>query len=440
MLLALALTCARSVASQEDAPDPAALLADAVDRPTPAERREAARELAHLDEVPLQAWLEAAAAFAPREDEAFAEPGQRSVTAELLVEGEAEATELVVVVPERAADAGPAPLLVALHGAGGRGASMVWAWRETAAALGAVLLAPTEAGPNAGFAGTVRERRAVVAAIRWLRRRVDVDEDRIWLTGYSRGAHLCWDLALRHPDRFAAAIPIAGGPRFTLADGQNTLRFHENLAGLRVRALVGEHEDPGLRWNAAELVDRLEDRDVDAVELHVLAGLGHEHRPQRLDDWSAWLAASVRDPWPERVVRRSVRLDEGTRAWLTVTDLARDVEETFRPELRVSRQVADDQERLRRLVIDQAEEKTARVEAERDGDSLTVEAERATGARLLLPLAWLPDDGRLRLRADGRRRTVRVEPDTAVLLEHFVEHFDRRFLPVAAIEVKLRGR
>ena len=38
-----------------------------------------------------------------------------------------------------------------------------------------------------------------------------VDLDRVYLTGLSMGGYGAWNLALRHPNRFAAIAPIAGG-------------------------------------------------------------------------------------------------------------------------------------------------------------------------------------------------------------------------------------
>ncbi len=38
-----------------------------------------------------------------------------------------------------------------------------------------------------------------------------VDEDRVYLTGLSRGAFGAWQMAMQYPDKFAAVVPIAGG-------------------------------------------------------------------------------------------------------------------------------------------------------------------------------------------------------------------------------------
>jgi predicted peptidase len=44
-----------------------------------------------------------------------------------------------------------------------------------------------------------------------------VDRSRIYLTGLSMGGYGSWDLAVRHPDWFAAIAPICGGGDVDLA-------------------------------------------------------------------------------------------------------------------------------------------------------------------------------------------------------------------------------
>src|SRR5204863_2895843 len=116
-------------------------------------------------------------------------------------------------------------------------------WMGVADAASLLVVAPTEAGPNEGYRFTERERRAGLAAVRWARRRFNVDENRIYVAGVSRGGHMAWDLALRHPDVFAAVVPMIGGPRATTAGGQNNLRFVENLVPTSIRDLMGAKDD-----------------------------------------------------------------------------------------------------------------------------------------------------------------------------------------------------
>ena len=49
----------------------------------------------------------------------------------------------------------------------------------------------------------------------------------------------------------------------------------------------------------------------------------------------------------------------------------------------------------------------------------------------------LDDEGRIEVVAGGKTRRAKPKPSKRVLLEDFVEHFDRRFLPVATLRINL---
>jgi len=443
ILAASAVTAPATAAPEEAEPDLAALLAEAVDLPEAGARAARAEELAEL-EVPLDAWLGAMAAFEPRAGEALG-PGHHTLRADLVVEGRVESTELHLVVPPTTGDAprGPRPLLVALHGAGGSGAQEVATWSGVAAELGALLLAPTEVADHLGYASTRREAHSVLEAIRWVRRRYDVDENRVWITGFSRGGHLCWDLALRHPGLFAAAAPMAGGPRLTLANGANTLRLIENLDGLPTLAMAGERDDPALIWTLnriAALCERGEIADgrIEDVEVRLLPNTGHVFDARRREDWVAWFEARVRDPWASRVVRLSAREGESRRAWVEITAFDRDVEETFEPRITVRKGQELSQDEVRERVDELARERTAEVVVERRDDGVVeVEGENAKEIVLRVPPEWIDANGRVTVRAGGTKKP-RATPSAEVLLRAFVESFDRTFLPVAEVTVKVR--
>lgn len=436
MLLALALLSIPQDPAPAPAADLQALLAEAVDHATPKERAAAARALANRDDVSLDEWIDAARSFAPLEHDA--PTGRSSVTVDLVVDGEVEATELWLHVPRADAD-GPRPLLVALHGAGGRGAQMIGMWSRTAEATGAILLAPTEAGRNQGYTGEPREYRSVLEAIRWTRRHFDVDERRIWLTGYSRGGHVAWDLALRHPGVFAAVSPQAGGPRFDPSRGGNNMRYVENLRGTAVRALLGERDSPTMVRSARALAARAAELGIDDLELVVLEGTGHSFDPHRGEDWSAWFAGHAREAVPDQVTRAATRKDEARHGWLEITSFGRDVKDAYTPTIRTKRGETVGQEEIFALVVEDCERRTARVTARRKDDgSIALDAEAARRVTLLVPDAWISDKGKIAVGQGKRPRTIAAKRDARVLLEHFVEGFDRTFLPVARVEFKLR--
>jgi len=90
---------------------------------------------------------------------------------------------------------------------------MVNVWRAVAAELGAVLVAPQAVMPlGSGFDWGVVDHGEylVLRAIEKARADLDIDPKRIVVTGFSQGGAMTFTLALRHPELFAGAIPVAG--------------------------------------------------------------------------------------------------------------------------------------------------------------------------------------------------------------------------------------
>jgi predicted peptidase len=56
-----------------------------------------------------------------------------------------------------------------------------------------------------------RPLAAVLELLADLRRRLNVDARRIYVTGISMGGYGTWDVVARHPSLFAAAVPVCGG-------------------------------------------------------------------------------------------------------------------------------------------------------------------------------------------------------------------------------------
>jgi predicted peptidase len=108
----------------------------------------------------------------------------------------------------------PAPLIVALHFGGrvtpfyGRGILEVLVL-PALAELEAIVVAPDAL--DRGWDDALDEG-AVLALMDHLGETLAIDGKRVLCTGYSMGGVGTWYLASRHPDRFTAAIPIAGRP------------------------------------------------------------------------------------------------------------------------------------------------------------------------------------------------------------------------------------
>lgn len=124
------------------------------------------------------------------------------------------------------------PLVIFLHGSGGRGDDNRAQLRDGLPQLleavrerhPCILVAP-QCPLDAKWTGIVWQQRplaertaeptrpavAVLELIDSLAKNLPVDADRIMLTGVSMGGSGTWDLATRAPGRFAALMPVCGG-------------------------------------------------------------------------------------------------------------------------------------------------------------------------------------------------------------------------------------
>ena len=103
------------------------------------------------------------------------------------------------------------PLLLFLHGAGERGSDL-----ELVKLHGPPKL--IEAGRKFPFVVISPQcpldsrwmPAALEALIDSIQPRYRIDAARIYVTGLSMGGHATWELAVRHPERYAAVIPVCG--------------------------------------------------------------------------------------------------------------------------------------------------------------------------------------------------------------------------------------
>lgn len=138
------------------------------------------------------------------------------VEREIVVRGEARSYR--IHVPSTWDRARPIPVLLVFHGAGSDAESMVRAtgFDALADATPMLVVYPRAPGrtrrydvdPPAGR--TSADVELVDALLARLRGRFPVDGQRIWATGFSNGAALCYRLAAERPGVLAAIAPVAG--------------------------------------------------------------------------------------------------------------------------------------------------------------------------------------------------------------------------------------
>ncbi|MCR9245800.1 MAG: hypothetical protein NXI31_12280 [bacterium] len=406
-------------------------LARLVDLPSPRGRRLQAEKLTRQNLGSVDDWLAACRAFG-----AFDrfEPGQNRREVTLPVLGRPQKSEIFLYVPERYDSQKPAPLLLWGHGAGGTGARQYRPWQQLADRLGMLVLAPSSAAAQPGWGFTANERASQLAALRWARRHCNVDENAVFLGGASRGGHMTWDLALRHPDLWAGLVPCIGGPRMQLGE-QNNMRYLANVAHLPIRCLQGSKDDPMLLVNLRVAFDHLKKkRNASDAVFREFPELGHSYELAGVD-WNEFFARR-RAQTPERVIRTAAVKTEGRSAWCRITAFERNVRVKVAPRVSSAQWERLDERGRRKLLLDRLGRYTAELEVhDRGKGRFTAKSKGVKSFELLLTPDMMGRDGRVEVRCNRRPVRVDAEPRVEVLLAEFAERLDRTFLPVAVVTI-----
>ena len=126
------------------------------------------------------------------------------------------AIRYTISIPRNYSPVTPVPLILALHfGVGDRGATGVGADAvkgligPALVGLGAIIVAPDSVRGNWS---SEENEKAVNALLDMVLAHYSIDKNKLAVTGYSMGGAGSWHFAEKFPERFSAAIPVAGRP------------------------------------------------------------------------------------------------------------------------------------------------------------------------------------------------------------------------------------
>jgi predicted peptidase len=121
-----------------------------------------------------------------------------------------------IYIPRNYSPSMPVPLILALHfgvrggdAAGSGGALMQILVGPALTELGAIIVAPDSVR---GDWSSPENEKAVNALLDMVMARYSIDKKKVAVTGYSMGGAGSWHFAEKFPERFSAAIPVAGRP------------------------------------------------------------------------------------------------------------------------------------------------------------------------------------------------------------------------------------
>lgn len=229
------------------------------------------------------------------------------------------------------------PLIVNLHGYNPANPTYVRWWevdqRHDAGAdrHGVIMIYPHGRG-NTWYRGM--GDRDVLRCIDLAKQTFSVDEDRVYLTGYSMGGGGVWHVGTRHPDLFAALGPYYGGwdyrvflpaeligkfpawQRF-LAESESSFAQAEQALNLPIWVMHGDSDTTVDRAHSRFAVLMLQRWGYD-IRYQEVPGGGHG--PLGTEDaLYDWFLAHARDRNPKRVRIRSASLEAASAYWVTVT-------------------------------------------------------------------------------------------------------------------------
>lgn len=216
-----------------------------------------------------------------------------------------------VYVPADYASKPTWPTILFLHGAGERGddgllqtnVGLGAAIRQNASRYPAIVVFP-QVPRDSQWVGTPADM--AVAALQQTMREFHVDPRRVYLTGLSMGGHGTWYIAYRHPELFAAIVPICGWvrdfPQFrgsvpvVVGDSAGVMsNLAQHLAKVSIWIFHGEI-DPAVNVNGSrEPAAALKAASLDMRYTEFL-GMGHNvwDAVYGSDEFVRWLFAQQR--------------------------------------------------------------------------------------------------------------------------------------------------
>jgi predicted peptidase len=200
--------------------------------------------------------------------------------------------EYLLYLPQRYEEAESTqwPLMLFLHGAGERGDQIDLVTKHGPPKL-------VKEDPDFPFilvspqcpAGEIWDNDVLLALLDEVSRDYRVDENRVYLTGLSMGGYGTWSLGTKHPERFAAIIPICGGGNtidVKLA-GRNK---REALQSLGVWAFHGGKDPLVDPQESKRMIEAFKSSGNEQAKLTIFPDAGHDSWTQAysnpdLYDW-----------------------------------------------------------------------------------------------------------------------------------------------------------
>ncbi len=351
-----------------------------------------------------------------------------------------------VVVPRGYRPDRPWPVLLAAHGQGGNGRSFV---RTAGRLLGAdadkyIIVCPTMPGPKE-YNGKSYQEQAYLQGLGWVGRHLNVDDDRVYVAGYSQGGHCAWHLATMFPRQFAGAVAMAGVPWFEGWPHTGNL-YLENLGSLALWSIWGELDRPAppargqVHFNraAAARLGELNNTKFRGTEL---PGVGHGGCYPSSREFAAFLASARREAMPASFSHAFHLLRHRRGYYLEAVTLAAKPMRMDQP-IRIRFDRKPSQEESNRKIEDYFRRRLFGFSArlDRQANTLTVKLNRVRTVRLYVMDGMFNLAQPVTLKTGIRKWTGRIPASAECMLKHYAADRDASALILNEVDFHDTGR
>jgi len=350
------------------------------------------------------------------------------------------------------------PLLIAAHGQTGHGRQM-GAWME--GLLGAdrekyIIVAPTIPDPHNPGAGKPRtyngksyQEQTFLKPLALMRRKLNVDDDRIYVSGYSLGGHTSWHLPTVFPHLFSAALPMAGVPQFEGFPYTVTC-YMTNLQHTPVWSIWGELDRTGTAMGQPDFNQMAADKLKELKNPHFrgteLKGVGHGGCFPKSGEMAKFFAEHSRQPPPESITHNFHHARHGRGFYLEATKLLGTPIDFSKPQnvrLKVSRKPGPmtDRQKLE-LVIPHYEKQLYRFEAKliRKTNLLTIRPRRVKTMRLYVCEGLFDPEKPAVVKFSSSTWRGTIPPSAECILKHYAETRDAQVLILNELDLPKTGK
>lgn len=161
---------------------------------------------------------------------------------------------------------------------------------------------------------------AVLGQIRRVKRMANVDDDRVWLAGFSDGAGGALALAMLHPGEFGAVVACNGHPALGNLDGDLPLRL-PMLANVPCYLVNTDADEFFPVEKMRPLVETAARAGADLVWRELPGRHRFAGEPAELARVAAFLERHPRDPLAPRVICETERPVWGRCRWLAIDEI-----------------------------------------------------------------------------------------------------------------------